>query len=90
MRPTENGAVLSLDPHRAELVVDQLGRLAAAAEERGLNPVLAVSPGLRPATRRLVALGVPRLPVLSYSEVGASGLRIETVGTVTLTDALAA
>ncbi len=90
VRPTENGAVLSLDPHRAELVVDQLARLAEAAEERGLSPVLAVSPGLRPATRRLVTLGVPRLPVLSYSEVGASGLRIETVGTVTLTDALAA
>jgi flagellar biosynthesis protein FlhA len=90
VRPTENGAVLSLDPHRAELVVDQLARLTVAAEERGLNPVLAVSPGLRPATRRLVALGVPRLPVLSYSEVGASGLRIETVGTVSTNDAIAA
>ncbi len=90
VRPTEGGVVLSLDPHRAEQVVDQLGRLTVAAEERGVLPVLAVSPGLRQATRRLVSLGVPRLPVLSYSEVGSSGLRIETVGTVTGADALAA
>lgn len=90
VRPSENGPVLSLDPHRAETVMDQLARLTTAAEERGMVPVLAVAPGLRSATRRLVALGVPRLPVLSYSEVGGSGLRIETVGTVTGADALAA
>ncbi|GAB2693771.1 flagellar biosynthesis protein FlhA [Thalassiella azotivora] len=90
VRPGDTGPVLALDPRRAEGLVDQLQRLVAQAEDRGLTAVLAVAPGLRSPVRQLVALGVPRLSVLSYTEVGASGLPIETVGTVTNLDALAA
>jgi flagellar biosynthesis protein FlhA len=90
VRPGEAGTVLSLDPRRAEGLIDQLQNLLVAAEERGYGPVLAVAPGLRAPMRKLVALGVARLPVLTYSEVGGAGLAIETVGTVRNLDALVA
>jgi flagellar biosynthesis protein FlhA len=90
VRPGEAGTVLSLDPRRAEGLIDQMQTLLVAAEERGYGPVLAVAPGLRAPMRKLVALGVPRLPVLTYSEVGGAGLAIETVGTVNDFDALVA
>ncbi len=90
VRPGEAGATLSLDPQRAELIIEQLQHRLTEVENHGLTPVLACAPGLRAPVRRFVALGVPRIPVLSYSEIGISGLQIETVGTVTGHDALVA
>ncbi|WP_299036241.1 flagellar biosynthesis protein FlhA [uncultured Pseudokineococcus sp.] len=86
VRPGEEGATLSLDPRRAELVVEQVDAALRGAEDLGWSPVLVCAPVLRAPLRRLVGLAVPRLPVMSYSEAGgggASGPRIETVGTVT-------
>jgi flagellar biosynthesis protein FlhA len=90
VRPGDGGTVLSLDPRRAESLVEQVQQMLQLAEERGYSPVLAVAPGLRAPVRRLVVLGVPRLPVLSYSEVGGCGLPIETLGTVSDAHALVA
>jgi flagellar biosynthesis protein FlhA len=89
-RPGEQGAVLALDPRRAEALVTEVAARLAAAEQVGLSPVLVCAPGLRGPLRRMVAVAVPRLPVLAYSEVGAPGIRIETVGTVSGVDAVAA
>ncbi len=86
VRPGEEGATLSLDPRRAEVVVEQVDAALRQAEDLGWSPVLVCAPVLRAPLRRLVGLAVPRLPVLSYSEAGgggSSGPRIETVGTVT-------
>jgi len=86
VRPGEEGATLSLDPRRAEVVVEQVDAVLRQAEDLGWSPVLVCAPVLRAPLRRLVGLAVPRLPVLSYSEAGgggSSGPRIETVGTVT-------
>ena len=90
VRPGEAGSTLSLDPRRAEALVESVTARLRAAEDRGMTPVLACAPGLRAPLRRLVVLGAPRLPLLSYSEIGTSGLTIETVGTVSVEDAVAA
>ena len=60
------------------------------AEASGREAVLVCAPGLRPALRRTVVLMLPRLPVLSYSEVTGAGLRIETVGVLSDAQAIAA
>lgn len=88
LRPSEDGATLSLEPALAERFMNQLGGIAERAEEQGLNVVLAVAPAIRPALRRVTVLGLPRLPVLSYSEVGESGAHISSVGYVSGHDAL--
>jgi flagellar biosynthesis protein FlhA len=82
LRPTETGLQLLVDTGRAEALMEELGRIAEAAEHRGVNPVLVCSPQLRMPLRRLVVVTVPRLPVLSYSEIAKCALRIETVGVV--------
>jgi flagellar biosynthesis protein FlhA len=86
VRPGEEGATLTLDPRRAETVVEQADAALRQAEDMGWTAVLVCAPVLRAPLRRLVGLGVPRLAVLSYTEAGgagAAGPRIETVGTVT-------
>ena len=82
LRPTDSGLQVLMDAARAESVLADLARLTEVAEERGVSPVLVCSPQLRIALRKLVQLGVPRLPVLSYSEIAGSTLRIETIGVV--------
>ncbi|MFI5911184.1 flagellar biosynthesis protein FlhA [Dactylosporangium sp. NPDC051541] len=82
MRPTDNGLQLLIDTGRAESILADLTRLTEQGEERGVSPVLVCSPQLRNALRRLVQMALPRLPVLSYSEITGSTLRIETIGVV--------
>jgi flagellar biosynthesis protein FlhA len=82
LRPTDSGMQLLIDTGRAEALLGDLNRLAEAAEQRGVNPVVVCSPQLRVALRRLLLLAVPRLPVLSYSEIAKCTLDIETVGVV--------
>jgi flagellar biosynthesis protein FlhA len=82
LRPTEAGLQLLIDTGRAEAVMEELDNLTEAAEQRGLNPVVVCSPQLRMALRRLLQVGAPRLPVLSYSEIAKSALRVESVGVV--------
>jgi flagellar biosynthesis protein FlhA len=82
LRPTESGLQLLIDTARAESVLADLARLNEAAEERGQSPVLVCSPQLRAPLRKLALMAVPRLPVLSYSEITGATLRIETIGVV--------
>ncbi|WP_024286277.1 flagellar biosynthesis protein FlhA [Cellulomonas sp. KRMCY2] len=90
VRPAEGGSQLLLDPARADRILTSLRRTVAEGEASGREAVLVCAPALRPALRRTVVLAIPRLPVLSYSEVTGSGLQIETVGVVSDAHALAA
>lgn len=90
LRPGEGGTQLLVDPHRIEAVLAQLRDAVAQAEASGRSVVLVCAPVLRPALRRLVALGLPRLPVLSYGEATGGGIDVETVGTVSGGHAIAA
>jgi flagellar biosynthesis protein FlhA len=89
LRPGEHGSFLALDADDAEHIVVETNRLAERAEQLGNVPVLACMAQLRPAVKRLVKTGNPRLPVLAYAELG-SQLQLETVGTVSAARAHAA
>jgi flagellar biosynthesis protein FlhA len=83
LRPTENGAVLALDGGLMEAVANNVAQLANAAEQRGVVPVLACSPALRPPLYRLLRSAGQPVPVLSYPEISGFPARIETMGVVT-------
>ncbi|GGM27333.1 flagellar biosynthesis protein FlhA [Dactylosporangium sucinum] len=82
LRPTDSGLQVLIDTARAESILADLTRLTEQGEERGVSPVLVCSPQLRGPLRKLVQMALPRLPVLSYSEIAGSTLRIETIGVV--------
>ncbi|KRC52633.1 MULTISPECIES: flagellar biosynthesis protein FlhA [unclassified Nocardioides] len=81
LRPTDQGAVIILDPDLAQRVLLGLVQAAQAAENGGVRPVLVCAPQIRSAVRRLVAPAVDRLPVLAYSELGAAR-EVRSVGVV--------
>src|SRR5437764_1055368 len=69
VRPTENGSFLALDGGLMEAVAGDVARLVNAAEQRGISPVLACSPALRPPLHRLLQSAGQAVPVLSYPEI---------------------
>jgi flagellar biosynthesis protein FlhA len=90
LRPSEFGTQVVLEPVRLEGLLASVRRLTASAELGGRPIVLACSAAIRPALRRLIALAMPRLAVLSYPEVTAAGVHIEGVGVVTDSYAISA
>jgi len=90
LRPGENGTQLSLAPDRVEGLLDALRARLESVEATGRQAVLVCAPAIRPALRRVAALAVPRLPVLSYNEVTGTSLTIETVGAVGVGQAITA
>jgi flagellar biosynthesis protein FlhA len=83
LRGGEDGAFLALDVDLAQGVLTSIANLARDAEELNLTPVLACAPQLRPAVRRMTSPSLPRLPVVSYSELGGP-VQISSVGVVTV------
>ncbi|WP_324650469.1 flagellar biosynthesis protein FlhA [Georgenia sp. H159] len=90
VRPGDQGTQLSLAPDRVEGLLEALRRQVQGVEEAGRQAVLVCAPAIRPALRRLATLAVPRLPVLSYTEVTGTSLTIETVGVVGAEQAITA
>jgi flagellar biosynthesis protein FlhA len=90
LHPTEQGVRLMIDGSRAEELIGEAARIAERVEQRGLSPVLVCSPQLRLPLYRLVKAGVPRLPVLSYSELAECPCRVETMGVVSGAHAIVA
>jgi len=82
LRVGDEGAFLTVDVDLAQGVLTQLAALARQVEDENLTPVLACAPQLRPAVRRMVSPSLPRLPVVSYSELGGP-VQIRSVGVVT-------
>ncbi|MEN3309549.1 MAG: flagellar biosynthesis protein FlhA [Micromonosporaceae bacterium] len=82
LRPGDGGAFLAIDADRAEIVVGDANRLAEAAEQRGVSPVLACTPQLRAPLYRLLRAGNQAVPVLSYTEIAGSPAPIQTMGVV--------
>ncbi len=90
LRPSDAGSQLLVEPDRLESILTQVRTAVGAAEAAGYPVVVVCAPALRPALRRLVMLGQTRTPVLSYSEVTGSGVKIETVGMVSGVHTIAA
>ena len=82
LRPSDTGAFMAIDGMRAEAMVTEAGQLVEAAEQQGVNPVLACSPQLRLPLMRLLRAGSRRVQVLSYAEISGSTAQIETMGVV--------
>jgi flagellar biosynthesis protein FlhA len=81
VRPTEGGQVLALDGHTVDALVRGCTELLDEAERLNLSPVLVCSPQVRAALSRLVRQVLPRLTVISYSEVSRTA-QIESLGVV--------
>jgi flagellar biosynthesis protein FlhA len=86
LRTSESGSFLALAPDKAEAFTLAVAHRAREAEREGEMPVLVCAAPLRPAIRKLVRTANPRLPVLSYAELG-SQLRLDTRGVVSLANA---
>jgi flagellar biosynthesis protein FlhA len=81
VRQTEGGQVLALDGHTVDALVRGCTELLDEAERMNLSPVLVCSPQVRAALSRLVRQVLPRLTVISYSEVSRTA-QIESLGVV--------
>jgi flagellar biosynthesis protein FlhA len=81
VRQTESGQVLALDGHTVDALVRGCTDLLDEAERMNLSPVLVCSPQVRAALSRLVRQVLPRLTVISYSEVSRTA-QIESLGVV--------
>ncbi|MDI3298183.1 MAG: flagellar biosynthesis protein FlhA, partial [Bacillota bacterium] len=84
IRGQGNGRALVLDPETLGRLVRGLEAELTRALEQGVQPVLLCAAGLRFHLRRLVERSLPRLPVVSYSEL-SDGVPVDVLGTVRLT-----
>jgi flagellar biosynthesis protein FlhA len=81
VRQSEAGQVLALDAGTVDALVNGCNGLLSDAERLGLSPVLVCSPQVRAALSRLMRQVLPRLPVISYTEVSRTA-QIESLGVV--------
>jgi flagellar biosynthesis protein FlhA len=81
LRVGEQGAVLAVDPDTAQTLLTSAAQFAQQAEDANRRAVLVCAPQLRAAVRRLVAPALPRLPVLSYTEI-AGAASVHSVGVI--------
>jgi len=76
---TDRGAVLAVDPTRAQHLAQRLGEVLT--HEDLAQPVLLCSPTLRPHLWRLFSRALPHIAVLSHSEVPPQ-VRVVSVATL--------
>jgi len=88
LRPSDQGTQILLNQQTLESILDSLRETVGRLEENGQSAVLVCAPALRPAIRRLVSAQAGGLPVLSYQEVTAANVNIETVGVVRVTESI--
>jgi flagellar biosynthesis protein FlhA len=76
---TDRGAVLAIEPDRAQRLATRLGEVLA--REELAQPVLLCTPTLRPHLWRLFSRALPHIAVLSHSEVPPT-MRVLAVATL--------
>jgi flagellar biosynthesis protein FlhA len=77
----EQGAHLSLDPLRAQQLIERLRKNAEKASQGGHQPALLCSPVLRFYLKRLTEKILPNLTMLSYNELPPE-IQVESLGTI--------
>ena len=82
IRATDQGTVLGIEPQVTEQLVGEVRSLYDAGSRAGREPVLVVGSALRPALAHLFAAAIPRLAVMSVSEIGRQ-VQLERIGVVT-------
>ncbi len=88
-RPGDDGTQLAVDPDRLERLIQSARKRLDDVEKAGLEAVVVCAPILRPALRRTLALAIPHVVVLSYTEVTGASVQVETVGVVSDAAAIA-
>ncbi len=81
-RPSDDGTQLAVDPDRLERLIQSARKRMEDVERAGYEAVVVCAPVLRPALRRTLALAMPQVVVLSYTEVTGASVQVETVGVV--------
>ncbi|TDT85973.1 flagellar biosynthesis protein FlhA [Arthrobacter sp. AG258] len=90
LRPGEGGTQIVMNQARLDAVLGSVKQSMESAAAAGRQPVLVCAPALRPAVRRLVAGPDGGVQVLSYREVTAANVGIETMGVVRHAEAIQA
>jgi len=81
VRHTEQGAYLTLEPDKAQSIIDNLSATVGKCSELGLEPVVLVSPVVRVYLKRLTEQVLPKLMVISYNEL-ENNVKVQAVSAV--------
>ncbi len=76
----ETGGYLAIDPAKAQLILDSIGK-AIPLFEGGQRPTLLAAPQIRPHVRKLTERYYPQLVVLSHNEI-LPNIKIRSIGSV--------
>ncbi|MBT8764400.1 flagellar biosynthesis protein FlhA [Desulfohalobiaceae bacterium Ax17] len=86
LRQTEQGTYLAMEPQLAHSIIQAINKTLEKAMISEGQPVLLVTPILRPHLAQLLIRFVPNLPVISQAEIPPD-IRLESVGVVSLNHA---
>jgi flagellar biosynthesis protein FlhA len=78
---TDEGVVVRISPVARQRLLAALSDELEALARRSLTPIVLTSPSVRYGLKALIQTGLPRVVVLSYSEI-TSDTRVEAVGMV--------
>jgi flagellar biosynthesis protein FlhA len=78
VQETDSGWMLVPDPSLWQRLMEQIAQAAERIAAEGVQPVIVCGSGLRLPFRRLLSRFMPRIPVLSYEEVNAAKVALQT------------
>jgi flagellar biosynthesis protein FlhA len=76
----ETGSFLAIDPEKAQLILDSIGKLIPLFDG-GQRPTLLAAPQIRPHVRKLTERYYPQLVVISHNEI-LPNIKIRSIGSV--------
>ncbi len=83
IKQTQHGSYLTLEPAKANSIINAIAEAAEEILKTGIQPVILVSPEIRRFVRGLIERRLPSIAVLSYNEI-ADNVRIETLKVVNI------
>ncbi len=83
MRPAEQGGYLALEPGTAQQLIQAINKATEDAMVADGQPILLVTPQIRPQLAQLLTRFIPTLPVISQAEIPAD-IKIQSAATVEL------
>jgi len=78
LQETDLGLILVPEPSFWQRLMERIAQAAERVAAEGLQPVIVCGGGLRLPFRRLLARFLPRIPVLSYEEINAAKVALQT------------
>ncbi len=81
LQRTENSANFTIDPQAAQQILQHTIDQIKIAQSSVSNPVILVTPGIRPFFKRFIEKYAPDFPVLSYNEIV---VEVRAIGMISL------